>query len=70
MTDLFYSEEQDDIDHAKSICDTCENQSSCLESALTSREPFGVWGGSTPDERYAILRARYRAKRSGKLVVY
>lgn len=43
--------------HAKRICAQCPVQPVCRQHALTVGEPYGVWGGLTPNER-AILRAR------------
>lgn len=43
---------------AKAICARCPVQVECLEYALENREQYGVWGGTTRDERKAMLRAR------------
>lgn len=45
MTELFFSEQIDDIAVAKEICTGCPVQAPCLEGALERREPWGVWGG-------------------------
>ncbi|MGY6500020.1 MAG: WhiB family transcriptional regulator [Acidimicrobiales bacterium] len=42
---LFFSEELQDIAHAKTICSECPVIAECLEGALERREPWGVWGG-------------------------
>lgn len=39
---------------AKAICATCPVRITCAEHALTVREPYGVWGGLSEDEREAI----------------
>ena len=49
---------------AKYLCAHCSVRADCLEYALKVRESFGIWGGQTPEEREAILRARRRAERS------
>lgn len=36
---------------AKEICMNCPVQIPCAEHALRVREPYGVWGGMTEDER-------------------
>lgn len=36
---------------AKSVCEECPQQLSCLEWAVTRREPWGVWGGLDEVER-------------------
>ncbi len=40
---------------AKSICLTCSVADSCLDYALRTREPHGVWGGLNEFERRQIL---------------
>ncbi|MEH3032491.1 MAG: WhiB family transcriptional regulator [Aeromicrobium erythreum] len=45
---------------AKRICGTCPVQERCLQHALTVREPYGVWGGMSADER-RDLREQERA---------
>ena len=39
---------------AKSVCDSCPVLRQCREHALTVREPYGVWGGLTEEERAAV----------------
>jgi WhiB family redox-sensing transcriptional regulator len=36
---------------AKAICRTCPAITECLSYALRVREPYGVWGGRSEDER-------------------
>ena len=45
LTDVFFSEELQDIARAKQICAGCEAIAPCLEGAIERREPWGVWGG-------------------------
>jgi WhiB family redox-sensing transcriptional regulator len=45
-------------DAAKRVCLTCEVQDECLEYALATREPYGIWGGLTEVERRARLHRR------------
>ena len=40
---------------AKAVCSTCSVIKECREQSLTVREPYGVWGGLSEDERAAIL---------------
>lgn len=44
--------------HAKVICWQCPSLEACGRWALETREPFGVFGGMTQEERRAILRRR------------
>jgi WhiB family redox-sensing transcriptional regulator len=49
---------------AKEVCMHCPVRIACAEHALTVREPYGVWGGLTEEEReeqYARERAARRA---------
>lgn len=43
---------------AVAVCHTCPVESDCLEYALASDEPFGVWGGMGPRERTREMRRR------------
>lgn len=45
---------------AKAICATCPVIEQCREHALAVREPYGVWGGLSEDERQAILTGTQR----------
>ena len=45
---------------AKSICNACPVLGTCLEYALQIREPHGIWGGLTENERRALLDRRAR----------
>lgn len=41
---------------AKRICARCPVTDECLQYALDRREPNGVWGGKTAEERRALTR--------------
>jgi WhiB family transcriptional regulator, redox-sensing transcriptional regulator len=41
---------------AKEICATCPVLRQCRAHALAVREPYGIWGGLTEDERNEIYR--------------
>ena len=43
---------------AKEICSTCPVIDACRAHSLAIREPFGVWGGLSEDERASVLVAR------------
>jgi WhiB family transcriptional regulator, redox-sensing transcriptional regulator len=43
---------------AKGICLACAVRQECLDYALATREPYGIWGGLTEIERRARLRGR------------
>jgi WhiB family redox-sensing transcriptional regulator len=46
---------------AKSICARCPVLDACAAHALAVREPYGVWGGMSEDDREAILSGRRSA---------
>lgn len=43
---------------AKTICAGCPVRQECARHALKVREPYGVWGGLSEDDREAIYRGR------------
>lgn len=46
---------------AKAICAACPVRVECLEWALETEEPYGVWGGHSELERKHILARRLKA---------
>jgi WhiB family redox-sensing transcriptional regulator len=44
-TNLFFSDDFDDITAAKKICLSCDVREECLEYAIAAREQYGIWGG-------------------------
>ena len=45
-------------ERAKRICLGCEVRRECLDYALTTKEPYGIWGGLTEIERRARNHGR------------
>ena len=43
---------------AKAICAGCLVTENCLRWALATREPYGVWGGLSTEEREELLASR------------
>lgn len=43
---------------AKKICRACPVRDACLLGALQRKEPHGIWGGYTSDERRAMKAGR------------
>lgn len=43
---------------AKAICGGCPARRACLEWAVETRQPAGIWGGMSERERRALLRMR------------
>lgn len=50
---------------AKAICVRCPVLAQCAEHALVVREPYGVWGGLTEDEREAYYAEERRLANAG-----
>jgi WhiB family transcriptional regulator, redox-sensing transcriptional regulator len=40
---------------AKAVCAGCPVVENCLRWAIAAREPYGVWGGLSAEERDALL---------------
>ena len=59
--DLFFA--NDDASHqaALSLCSSCPVRRPCLEHALATREPYGIWGGADEHERKRLVRRRRAA---------
>ena len=51
---------------AKAICETCPVRAECLEYAIGTRQPDGVWGGLTAVERHRVIRRRQKVAREGR----
>ncbi|MGO1561611.1 Sporulation regulatory protein WhiD [Actinomycetales bacterium JB111] len=45
------------VEIAKAVCATCPVIAACREHALSVREPYGVWGGMSEEERRAAYAA-------------
>jgi len=56
-----------EAEYARRLCDGCTVKGECLELALRYENrpgryrSFGVWGGTTPRERQAMIRSRRAA---------
>jgi WhiB family redox-sensing transcriptional regulator len=48
------------INVAKRICYGCPARDECLAYAMSNRESFGIWGGTSERERRAIRAANRR----------
>ena len=52
---LFFSEAPKKIAKAIALCEMCEMKDPCLKMALVTQTEFGVFGGTTPQQRKAML---------------
>lgn len=43
------------IEQAKTICRACQALMDCRAHALRAREPYGIWGGMSEDDRANLL---------------
>jgi WhiB family redox-sensing transcriptional regulator len=52
------------VREARAVCAPCPVRAECLEYALSTNEPYGVWGGYTRDERVKIRSTRRALERA------
>ena len=57
-TEIFYPASPDEEAEALSICATCPVRAQCLDYAIRNRETYGIWGGTTAEQRRRIRRER------------
>jgi len=53
---------------AKAVCAGCQVREECLQYALDSAQPVGVWGGLNAAELTRLRRNRQRAQRRAALL--
>lgn len=49
------------IERAKIICAGCRVRRECLEFAMANNQVYGIWGGTTPEDRQRDRRRKRRA---------
>ncbi len=64
-TAMFYPNTEQGAYSALKICRGCPVRQPCLDYALETRELYGVWGGTTEDERRKMLG--FTRQKNGKL---
>jgi len=57
--DSFYGDESNATSQALRLCKKCPVRADCLNDAMTHNDPYGIWGGMTPEQR---RWSRYRRK--------
>ena len=62
-TAVFFPVSENNAMEAKSICATCPVAEQCLEYAIETHQPDGVWGGLTAVERHRLVRRRQKLAR-------
>jgi WhiB family transcriptional regulator, redox-sensing transcriptional regulator len=60
--ELFFAESPDDVEFAKSLCESCAVRMVCLAGAIARAEPWGVWGGELFLRGEIIPRKRPRGR--------
>jgi WhiB family transcriptional regulator, redox-sensing transcriptional regulator len=43
--ELFFADDQEQVERARALCHQCPVRRACLNAALRRAEPLGVWGG-------------------------
>ena len=56
--DIHFPEKGEPAAPAKRVCMACEVRHECGEYAITRNERFGIWAGTTPDQRRVLRRER------------
>ncbi len=57
------------IARAKIICAGCQVRQECLDFALGHDQVYGIWGGTTPEDRQRERRRKRRAAAAAKRTV-
>lgn len=60
--DLWFAEQQVDVEHAKSLCRRCPVREACLAGAIAREEPWGVWGGEVFVDGQVVATKRGRGR--------
>ena len=65
-TSIFFPVSDSLADEAKQICAACPVAEQCLEYAVATHQPDGVWGGLTGQERHRLVRRRQKLAREAR----
>lgn len=60
--ELWFPDDPDGVELAKSLCRACPLRDGCLEGALERGEPWGVWGGQLVVHRVIAAGKRRRGR--------
>jgi WhiB family redox-sensing transcriptional regulator len=55
--EAFFPEKGESTRAARRVCASCGVQQLCLDYALRHREQFGIWGGTSEQERRRIIES-------------
>lgn len=56
--EIFFPERGGSSRAARAVCNDCSVREECLRYALTNREQFGIWGGTSERERRKLRKLR------------
>lgn len=65
--ELFFPMPAEEPAAALALCARCVVRVECLTHALSVPERYGVWGGTTEEERAGLLRATRRAAKAAQV---
>lgn len=60
--DLWFAEQPEDVERAKTLCQSCPLAQACLDGALQRGEPWGVWGGQLLADGAIVAHKRGRGR--------
>ena len=63
--EIFFSEDQQDIERAIEICQGCAVGKECLKFALSDKNTDGIWAGTTKEDRLKIIRQNNKRRLKG-----
>ena len=46
-----------EVEDAKAACHSCPVKDACLQFAFETKQDYGIWGGTSEDERRRLRRA-------------
>ncbi|MCC5950294.1 MAG: WhiB family transcriptional regulator [Nitriliruptoraceae bacterium] len=58
--ELFFANGDAEREAAMALCGACPVRTECLEHALSTRESYGIWGGTDEHDRKRLIRRRRR----------
>lgn len=56
--ELFFPVHAGKTKEAKDICGRCPYREPCLQWAVDTEQGFGVWGGTSAEERWELIKER------------
>lgn len=62
--EVFYPERGGSVREAVAVCGRCSVREKCLDWALENDERWGVWGGTSEQQRAKARRARNASARA------